>query len=152
MDESCNSWTETFLTVARNCIPNKVVTVRPSDKPFYTSDLRKKRRKKNIAHRKAKKTNAPADWENFRKLRNDYNDSIKTAKANSEKSMANSLRDRETLSPKTPVPINSGNLRRTTIFVLDRKRFVLDFARCVLDFARCVLDFVRLQPRFSNIF
>ena len=100
LDEACNLWIETFLNIARNCIPNKVVIVRPGDKPFFNKELRKMRRKKNIAHRKAKRSNKPADWEQFRKMRNEYNLSIKNAKANSEQTRAEKLRDKESLSPK----------------------------------------------------
>ena len=100
VNQVCNLWTEKFLTTARNCIPNKIVRIYPDDKPFYNAELRKKRRKKNIAHRKAKKSNSPTDWEQFRKLRNEYNESIKAAKLKNEKDRASMLRDRETLSPK----------------------------------------------------
>ena len=41
IDDSVNKWTETFLNVARECIPNKVVCIRPWDKYFYNAYLRR---------------------------------------------------------------------------------------------------------------
>jgi hypothetical protein len=34
VDEMCNTFTETFLKVARECIPTKMVTIRNSDRPW----------------------------------------------------------------------------------------------------------------------
>ena len=34
VDEMCNTFIETFLIVARECIPTKMVTVRNSDRPW----------------------------------------------------------------------------------------------------------------------
>ena len=100
INKVCKTWTDLFLNTARNCIPNKVITVRPSDKLFFNAELRRLRRKKNRFHRIAKRSNTLQDWENFRKMRNDYNNKIKEAKLKSEKSRADQLQDRETLSPK----------------------------------------------------
>ena len=100
VDAACNLWTEKFLNAARDCIPNKVVRIRTRDKPFFNADLRRQRRKKNIAHRKARSTNKPEDWDKFRRLRNSYNDSIRQSKLNCEKTKAERLRDTETLSSK----------------------------------------------------
>ena len=46
IDKVCEAWASTFLNTARENIPNKVVTVRPTDKIFYTSELRHLRHKK----------------------------------------------------------------------------------------------------------
>lgn len=39
IDLIAKRWIETFLNIARTSIPNKVVTVRPNDSPWYTSTL-----------------------------------------------------------------------------------------------------------------
>ena len=36
-DEVCEAWTTMFLNKARECIPNRVVTIRPCDKTFFYS-------------------------------------------------------------------------------------------------------------------
>jgi hypothetical protein len=35
VDEMCNTFTETFLRVARECIPTNMVTIRNSDRPWF---------------------------------------------------------------------------------------------------------------------
>ena len=40
IDSIANTWSETFLNIARECIPNKVVKIYPNDKPFYNNRLR----------------------------------------------------------------------------------------------------------------
>jgi hypothetical protein len=40
VDEMCNTFTETFVQIARECIPTKFVMVRNNDKPWFTSALR----------------------------------------------------------------------------------------------------------------
>ena len=40
VDEMYNTFTETFVRIARECIPTKFVTVRNNDKPWFTSALR----------------------------------------------------------------------------------------------------------------
>ena len=45
IDIIAKRWTETFLNIARTSIPNKVVTVRPNDSPWYTYELRLLKRK-----------------------------------------------------------------------------------------------------------
>ncbi|WP_215897650.1 hypothetical protein, partial [Acinetobacter baumannii] len=50
VDDICNAWTASFLNTARQCIPNKMVTIRPCDTPWYNSELRKLKRKKERYH------------------------------------------------------------------------------------------------------
>jgi hypothetical protein len=58
VDEMCNTFTETFLRVARECIPTKMVTMRNTDRPWFNSELRREIRKRNrIRKRENKITN-----------------------------------------------------------------------------------------------
>jgi len=52
-------------------IPTKDFFLRPKDKPWMSSDIRRCIRKRNRSHVKAKRTNKTEDWETFRKLRNE---------------------------------------------------------------------------------
>ena len=52
VDEMCNTFTETFLRVARECIPTKMVTVRNSDRPWFNSELRRETRKRDRIRKK----------------------------------------------------------------------------------------------------
>ena len=37
INEMTDAWTTSFLNIARECIPNKIVKIYPNDKPFYNS-------------------------------------------------------------------------------------------------------------------
>ncbi len=100
IDAICDAWTSTFFNIARTCIPNKVVTVRPGDKLFYTAELRRLRRKKNKIHRQAKLLNTAKSWTDFREIRNHYNFKIREAKTKSQEKNAETLRDPIKVSPK----------------------------------------------------
>ena len=79
VDFVCSKWNETFLNLAREYIPNKVIKIRTDEKPWYNSELRRLSSKKKNLHRKAKRTNSPADWNNFRMIRNLYTGKIREA-------------------------------------------------------------------------
>ena len=73
-------WTKIVLRVAKQFIPNKVITVRLADKPWYNGDLRRAKRKKDRAHSKAKMYNTVSVWAKYKKLRNEYCNMVKYAK------------------------------------------------------------------------
>jgi hypothetical protein len=54
VDEMCNTFTETFLRVARECIPTIMVIVRNSDRPWFNSQLRREIRKRDRIRKTAK--------------------------------------------------------------------------------------------------
>ena len=72
VDKACALWTEKVLNIARTHIPNKVVTVRPQDSPWYTSELRYMKRLLNRYFKKYKKTKSSEDWETYKTARNNY--------------------------------------------------------------------------------
>jgi hypothetical protein len=59
------------LTVCDKHIPSKVVVIRPDDKPFLNSSIRKAICKRDRIHYKAKSTNKPEHWLQYRQTRND---------------------------------------------------------------------------------
>ena len=73
IDEACEIFTATFLSIAKSCIPSKLVTIRPNDKPWMTSELRHEIRIRDKLHRKAKQTTRPSDFNNFKRQRNKVN-------------------------------------------------------------------------------
>ena len=75
----CKAWTDSFLEVARRCIPSKTIIIRPNDLPWYDGTLRYLKRGVVRAHKKAKKHDRPEDWANFRNLRNDYQEHLQSA-------------------------------------------------------------------------
>jgi hypothetical protein len=67
VDEMCNTFTETFLRVARECIPTKMVTVRNSDRPWFNSELRREIRKRDRIRKTAKTYNKQSDIDKYQK-------------------------------------------------------------------------------------
>ena len=70
VDEMCNTFTETFLRVARECIPTKMVTIRNSDRPWFNSELRREIRKRDRIRKIASKFNKQSDIDKYKKQRN----------------------------------------------------------------------------------
>ena len=70
----------TILSAAEATIPNKLVTIRKQDHAWLTNEIRKLIRKKNRIHNKAKRLNKPADWNKFRKIRNDVTSLVRKAR------------------------------------------------------------------------
>ena len=64
----------------RLVFPSKKVTVRPDDKPWYNSEIRRTSRKRDRLKSKAIKTGKISDWNSYKKLRNKVNNQKKQAK------------------------------------------------------------------------
>ena len=73
---------EYILSLIDSCIPNKVVTIRPSDLPLITTAIKRQIRKRKRAYRKAKLTDDDEDrhWVKFRILRNKVTSMIRDSK------------------------------------------------------------------------
>ena len=80
VEETCDFFTTTYLNLAEDNIPKKKVTIRPNDKPWFNSELRKEIRKRDRLRKRALKSNSLAIYENYRKQRNHVNNLKKTAK------------------------------------------------------------------------
>ena len=72
-------WNKLFMQIAHKHIPNRKVTVRLGDKPWYSNELRLLKRRKNRIHKKAKFNNSPIHWHQFRIARNEYCQKLKAA-------------------------------------------------------------------------
>ena len=77
---NAEAWTNTFLNVAKQCIPLKIVKIYPNDKPFYNSTLRKLKRQIVKVRKKAIRLGTEYWWNSYRPLRNEYNRSLENAK------------------------------------------------------------------------
>ena len=73
-------WTKKLLDIAKQTIPNKLVTVRPNDKPWFNNVLRHLLRKKTRAYNYAKSVDTLNAWDKFKKIRNEYVNLISTTK------------------------------------------------------------------------
>ena len=80
VDDVCRQLSSSILKVAKETILNKMVTVRPNDKPWFNGLLRRLLRIKNRSHKKAKLHNTAQYWAKFRQDRNSYINNLKQAK------------------------------------------------------------------------
>ena len=100
IDDICDKWSNTFMKIAYQCIPNRNITVRLRDKPWYNNDLRQLKRAKNRIHNKAKFSNNPHIWKKFREARNKYCNLLKQAKHEYFSSLCNHMEHQSNSSAK----------------------------------------------------
>ena len=91
VNEACNIWTEIFLNSARTCIPNRVITIRPKDSPWYNNALRKLKRRMQRCFRKYKQTNSDEHWTIYKNARNEYQRHLNEAEIDYNKKLSNTL-------------------------------------------------------------
>ena len=101
VDEACDSWTNAFYSLISTFIPNRIVNIRPHDCPYYTSELRKQKRKLDRLHTKAKNSNNSNDvWSSFRAARNEYQRNLKDAEMKYNENLASKLKNNDSISPR----------------------------------------------------
>ena len=100
IDVICDKLTDNIIAAAKQTIPNKLVSVRPHDQPWYSNTLRCKKRSMLRSYRKFKNTGNSEDFNTFRKKRSDYSNSVILAKENYDKSKFSSLAQDKAENPK----------------------------------------------------
>ena len=95
----CENLIEHLQSITEMCIPNKVITIRPSDPPWITTLIKIHIRKLKRAYKRAKQTNLPIHWTKFSNLRNRVTQLIRESKQSFNDSMATKLKS-DSLSPK----------------------------------------------------
>ncbi len=91
LDEIVDLWTETFLRLAKECIPYTKILVRPNDLPYMTAELRSKIRKRERLFKKWKRTKINDHRAHYVECRNDTTKSLRSARENYIKSQCDSL-------------------------------------------------------------
>ena len=66
IDDQAKNWTSTFIQFVKEYIPNKIITTRPLEKPYYSDKINRLRRRRQRAHKKAKRTGTLNDWDTLR--------------------------------------------------------------------------------------
>ena len=99
IDTYAQNISNSIMKIASECIPNKCITVKPSDPPWITSVLKRQIRKPRRAYRKAKTTNQSHHWAKFRRLRNEVTTLIRQGKQQHNDKVAEKLKS-ENLSSK----------------------------------------------------
>ncbi|MCG8048002.1 MAG: endonuclease/exonuclease/phosphatase family protein [Candidatus Thiodiazotropha taylori] len=80
LNEACCKFTNTFLDIAKVCIPTKYVTVRPNDKPWFDSEIRHFIRIRDKLKKRSIKSASNTDWDKYKNIRNKVNNLKKYAK------------------------------------------------------------------------
>lgn len=96
-NNNINIITEQFEEIlhktAENHIPKKTFTVRPNDKPWMTTTIRKHMRQRNRLYHKAKLKNSTFHWQKFKNKRNEVVELVRQAKQDYKKKLQTSLSD-----------------------------------------------------------
>ena len=92
LDTYVINFTNHILQLAKECIPNKLVRIRPADPPWLTSYIERFICKRKRAYRKAKQTDLAIHWEKFRRLRNKVTLLIRESKQAHTDKVANKLK------------------------------------------------------------
>jgi len=101
IDDMIVDWTEKVVNCAKLFIPNKEVTIRPRDKPWYTNSLRNMKRKVMRLYENAKKHNNNASWERYNISNLKYCEEVKASKDQYESHRNQRLKDTCSKSAKT---------------------------------------------------
>jgi hypothetical protein len=80
MDENCHTFTNKFIEIIKNCVPQKEVTIRLNDKVWFNSELRREIRKRDRLRKLARKSNSDSNINKYKKQRHHVNNLRKHAK------------------------------------------------------------------------
>lgn len=73
VNTACELFNSHLNQYVDKCIPTKIVTIRPNDKPWYDSNLRRESRKRDRLRQKARKSKNEKDIVKYKKQRNKFN-------------------------------------------------------------------------------
>ena len=91
--------TNRIKEISNECIPNKIIKVKPSNLPWITTNIKKLIRKRKSLFRKARQSNDLLIWQKFRRLRNKTTSMIRLSKQNHIDTLADKLKS-ENLSSR----------------------------------------------------
>ena len=91
IDNCAIKWTETVLNISKKYIPNKIITVRPRDTPWYTTYLRLLKRRVMRTFHKFKKFNRQKDWNLYKSLNKEYHNKLDEAESSYNAKLSSSL-------------------------------------------------------------
>ena len=99
IDTLYNAWFDCFRDVLMTHVPNKTVVIRPRDKPWMNSEVRRAVRKRNRLLKKFCANKNPENWELYRRQRNNTTTLIRKSKISFYNKLNNKLND-ALLGPK----------------------------------------------------
>ena len=154
------NWLSRFLTIVKDFIPSRVITVRPNDKPWMNSIIRRSIRRRNRLLRKFQKNKLAKDWSLYKTQRNLTVSIIRKEKASYYEKL-NAMLSNPKLSAKkwwgvvksiygTKVCSTIPPLKENDIYVYDPK----EKAKLFNDYfvSQATLDPQRSSPQFVGQF
>jgi hypothetical protein len=93
IDTLYNAWFDCFRDVLMTRVPNKTVVIRPRDKPWMNSEVRRAVRKRNRLLKKFCANKNPENWELYRRQRNNTTTLIRKSKISFYNKLNNKLND-----------------------------------------------------------
>ena len=94
--EDINKYSETttkhIIEIAKQCIPNRLIKVNPTEPSWITTNIKRQIRKRKRLYKRAKGANDPDLWRKFKKLRNETIDLIRKAKQLHTKKLTDKLK------------------------------------------------------------
>jgi hypothetical protein len=100
IDIVCDRWTDLFMKISKEKVPNHTVTVRPNDQNWYNNYLRQLRRSKDRKYCHAANNQSPESWENYRVARNMYFQECERVKTEYEEHILANLATEMQANPK----------------------------------------------------
>ena len=82
VDDKVNACNDLFLTYLDNHDPIKTLKVKPKSNPSITAEIKKRIKKRNKFHKRARKSGSHEDWKVFADLSREIKQSIRQAKEN----------------------------------------------------------------------
>ncbi len=101
IDKACQAFTDTYMKILKDNIPNKEVTIKSDDKVWMSNKIRLAKRKRDRAHRKASKSNTTENWNKYRQRRNNYTTEIRNGKEDYGKKLADKIKNCDNADMKT---------------------------------------------------
>ena len=93
IDGMAEEFTESLLSIAGSTIPNTLATIRPNDKPWYTSELRSIRRKTKRLYKQFKSCKSVSNSNAYRSAIRNYQKRVKEEKSKFDVSKYKQLAD-----------------------------------------------------------
>ena len=100
VDDACKIFTDTLLNFLNLCIPNKEVTIRLNDKPWYDSEIRILSRKHDRQKAIVVSLKNANDWLKYKQYRNKVNNMKKHAKKVYYNNIEDVISESHTHNPK----------------------------------------------------
>ena len=93
INEAYTNVTEKMIDIARKHIPAKGIIIKLFSKPWYSTEMKKLKKKLLRISKNAQRLSKESEWEKYRKARNERNTKIRNAKTKYPEKLGSELKD-----------------------------------------------------------